>query len=430
VVSKVEIVNDRDQVENILQDPIYIGSTFIPPSIEAANRFYIKDAKLYFSERRVKRINISFQQFNANPISIKHLYFSPDPTRSQSTPYANQTRFNPDAPTVTANLQYPSIPWSNITYNVSDLVPNINQPNLFKSEVFNTKSIDVTLSRQIPNATGTCIKVRGLDGIYYRITGNFYDNFNSEIKQFTRYSTLNNQNLSQYISSAAVSSTENVSRPYLWIDGTNSDIQDIIDWFGNSTQATSVQKYQKFNLDPTFPAQRETINTSDTKLDSRRFPIQLVRQYEMLNGQRRSIGIRDINVGYEKFNDRSEMVSRRYDVSSEIEYMTISSEVDFSGTTSSTSAEAVKYYISLDDGLKWLPISSIENPFSNTPEVLAFNLNIDQNFKIPGVSYYSQPDIPNSIKSFLVKIELNKPTGSNITPIIYSYKVGVKVKQV
>ena len=148
-----------------------------------------------------------------------------------------------------------------------------------------------------------------------------------------------------------------------------------------------------------------------------------------LKAKRKSIGIRDITVGHESYSDKAIVVSRQYDTAADIEYLTLSAETGFSGNLSSAIAENIKYYISLDDGSKWIQISSIEDPFSSVPEVVAFNQNIDQNFRMPGVSYLSQPDIPASVRKFILKIEITKPTGENITPIIYSYKVGVKVKQ-
>jgi hypothetical protein len=36
--------------------------------------------------------------------------------------------------------------------------------------------------------------------------------------------------------------------------------------------------------------------------------------------------------------------------------------------------------------------------------------------------------VPENPKSLIVKIDLEKPSGENISPILYSYKVGVKVR--
>ena len=444
IVHKIEVIDDLDQVENILLKPIFISSTFIPSSIDSVKNTYHKEAKITFSERKVKKINILFEQLNHSDIKIKHVFFRPDPVLAANTPYANQQRFSPEEPTVVPSMAYPSVPWSNITYNVSELIPQINQPNLFKAEVYNTKSMDVSLSRNIPSRTGFVIKVKGLDGSFYRITSRFFENFNGESLKLDGYSSINDNNYREYISSSNVISNGGYLDPYLSsinssdLSGTpsssvtqlNNELNAIVNWF-NSTNSdgTKQQKYQKLKLDPTFNAVKEEADSFDRKADTKRYRVQLIREFEILNAQRRNISLRDISVGYETYLDSAEIISRRFDVPSDIEYITMSAESDFSGKSKATTSEHIKYYISVDNGNKWIPISSIEDPFTSVPEVIAFNLNIDRNFKIPGVSYYNQPDIPSSIKSFLVKIELTRPTGTNITPVVYSYKVGAKVKQ-
>lgn len=444
IVKKIEIVNDSDQIENILPRQIYISSTFIPSSTDSPKDFFYREAKINFSERKVKRINIYFEQVQYSEIKLKHAYFKPDPTLSLNTPYANQQRFSPEEATITSSMSYRQIPWSSIVYNVSELIPQINQPNLFKSEVYNTKSIDVSLSRNIPVRTGFCVKVRGLDGSFYRITNRFFDDFNNETERLPGYSSITDKNYIEFVSKANVTSNGGYLDPYLSSINSSDlgpsastgatklseDIDAVVNWFNtNNSDDTSTKKFEKLKLDPTFPAVKEETNSFDTKVENKKFRLQLVREFEVLNAQRRNISLRDISVGYESYVDSAEIVSRKYDLPSEIEYMTMSSEIDFSGKFAGSSNEYVKYYISVDDGIKWIPISSIENPFSNIPEVIAFNVNIDKNFKIPGVSYFSQPDIPASVKGFLIKIELTRPVGENITPIIYSYKVGAKVRQ-
>jgi hypothetical protein len=122
------------------------------------------------------------------------------------------------------------------------------------------------------------------------------------------------------------------------------------------------------------------------------------------------------------------MTSRQFDLSSEVEYITLSAESSFTGTLNQSQEDLIKYYISVDN-LNWKRIASIEDPFYGIPEVIAFNQNIDQTFRLPGVEYLSQPQVPASVKSFKVKIEINRPSGQNISPMIYSYKVGTKVRQ-
>jgi hypothetical protein len=104
----------------------------------------------------------------------------------------------------------------------------------------------------------------------------------------------------------------------------------------------------------------------------------------------------------------------------------ISSEVDPQSITSGN----IKYYVSVDDGNNWIAISPIENPFSGIPEVLSFNENLFGSLKIPGVSYFNYPQVPKEVRKIRVKIDISKPSNSNHSPIIYSYKLSTKVEQI
>jgi hypothetical protein len=203
-----------------------------------------------------------------------------------------------------------------------------------------------------------------------------------------------------------------------------------VTWF-NTTNAdgTSANKYTKFGL-ITGTVKRVETNSKDTSIEKRSYKVNLIRQYEILEAQRKSIGLRDIAIGLETYADAGQIVSRRYDTPSEIEYLTLSSESSFSGPISADVNDYIQYSVSFDDGVNWVQISSIESPFRNTPEVLAINQNIEERFRLPGVSYLFPPKIPASVKNFILKIDIKKPSSKNVTPILYSYKVGVKVKQV
>jgi hypothetical protein len=241
-----------------------------------------------------------------------------------------------------------------------------------------------------------------------------------------------------YISDKPVVSTStDDSSPYI-TSTTSNDLKSLLtsieNWFNTSNaDGTAQQKHEKFGLSYS-PTTRLTVvtetNSSDTEEETRNYKINLIRQYEMIDAQRKSIGLRDISVGLETYAEAAQVVSRRYDVPSEIEYLTMSSESAFSGNINADINDYLEYSISFDDGSNWVKISSIESPFKGTPEVIAINQNIEERFRLPGVSYLFPPKIPNSVKSFIVKIDMKKPFSKNITPIVYSYKVGVKVKQV
>lgn len=445
IIKKIEVTDDKNETENIILQDIYISSSFIPSSLDRVKNFFYREAKISFKDRLVKNIKIYFEQFDNTDIKVKHVYFKPDPTLAVNTPYASQERFDPEHPSTIANQRYPERPWVNKNYDINQIIPSINQPNLFKSEVSNSNSIDVRLERNIPVRKGYVIELIGLDGKIYRITGRFFENFNNDTNDW--FNSINDNNYLEYVSPNPVKSDGSYFDPFLSTissvdlnpgldelgnsisvtsDATqiSQTLDDIVTWFGSNTT-----RYEKFKLNPSITAQKKEIDSSDLISDYKTFRIPLIREYEILEANRRSIGIRDIQIGLEQYVDAGEMISRQYDVSNNIDFITLSAETNFSGITDSSVSDLIKYYISVDSGSNWIEISSIENKFNNVPEVLAFNQNIEDKFKLPGVAYFNAPAVPEVIKSFLVKIEIKKPSGENITPIIYSYKVGLKVKQ-
>jgi hypothetical protein len=75
----------------------------------------------------------------------------------------------------------------------------------------------------------------------------------------------------------------------------------------------------------------------------------------------------------------------------------------------------------------------VQSGYSNTEakvdEVIAFNQAVPSGYKLPGVAYYSHPDVPLEVKSLMIKLKIKKNSSSNITPALYSYTLGVKVKK-
>jgi hypothetical protein len=448
IVSKIEVTNNRNEIENILPTPIYISSGFIPSSLDAAKSFYYREANIKFSERQVKSIKIYFEQENYTDTKIKHVYFRPVSTGSQSNPinvnpYYNQTRFDPEQPLLSSEFGYPAIPWQEKIYNKSQIVPLFNQPNLFKAEVSNTVNMALTLKRNIPVKSGWAIRAIGTNGQTYYLTNLFREKFDYEASATPRYglfgySGIDATTASGYFTVNAPSGSNGISDAWISDALDPSSINDavtiknqIVAWFNTTSQgATKEQKYAKFGLNPTIGVTAFETSTTQTKVQTKTYTVPLQRQYDILDAQRKSISIRDISVGYEEYADTAEIVSRPFEFNSSIEYVTISSESSMSGSSSSiTNYDFINYYISLDNST-WIQISPIENSTSSVGEVLAFNQNVDDTFKIPGIEYFSAPSIPEDPRSMSVKIVLNKPSSENITPIVYSYKVGVKVKQI
>jgi len=157
----------------------------------------------------------------------------------------------------------------------------------------------------------------------------------------------------------------------------------------------------------------------------------LKRNFEYLKADRAAIGIRDIFVGYESYADVCEIVSKPYKIYGKLELLSLQVEdhspveVDSSGEIIGTSR--IDYYISVDNGSKWIQISPMEKNFAGIPEVLAFNQNLTTTTNLSQIAYFNSPEVPQEINSVVFKAVMKKDRVVNSTPIIYSYKIGMKV---
>lgn len=458
-IEKIEVKNNLNEVENVLIEPINISSGLIPSSLDSAKRFFYKEANIKFTERKVKSIKVFFKQLNHNETKIQHVFFEPVKSRTrtgglvvpeniESNPFFNQNRFNPNDPTVAPSLGYPNISWSLKIWNKAQIMPSYNQPNLFKSETNNSVDFTINLKRDIPVKSGWSVRATGADGKIYYLTNLFSQRFDYDSAATPNYfltglsgitNTGTNPTYTGYITEAKPNG--NLGGFDGWIGNTTTVINGvtvnesqanaaaIVAWFNATTQGfTKQQKYDLFRL-RLDSITAEFINTDQTKVQSKSYTVPLERKYDFIDGQRKSISLRDITVGYEEFSNKAQIVSKQFDFSSPIEYLTLSAETGLSGELPpNVNSEYIKYYISLDAGSSWIRVSAIENPLSEVGEVLAFNQNVDNTFKIPGVEYYNAPTVPENPKSLIVKIDIEKPSGENISPILYSYKVGVKVR--
>ena len=438
IVRKIEVTDNNNVTTEVLNGKeIYISSSLIPNSLDKSTNFYYREANVKFEQKMVKSIKIYLEQQDYTDTKIQHLYFKPVGNSTVKNPYMNQNRFDPMSPSVAAtDLTYQDIGWdqSRIVFNKRQFIPPIEQPNLFKSEVSNTVGpVEVSLSRQIPVKSGSTVRVKLINGSYAYITGRFFENFDSD--KLNNYASISSTNsdyaVTQYITSQSPISTGGYTNPFIsQLSDSEPILNSIVTWFNTTTtDGTKEAKYEKLGLDTSYAAEKVNVRSSDLSTQNKRYLVSLLRQYEILDAQRRSISIRDISVGLEEYAPKCQMISRRFDFPSDIEYLTMSVDSSFSGEISASTSDYIKYFISIDNGSKWIQLSAIEDEFKGIPEVVSFNQNIDEKFRLPGVEYFNAPAIPSSVKNILVKIEMTKPNGQNVTPIVYSYKVGVKVKQ-
>jgi hypothetical protein len=249
-------------------------------------------------------------------------------------------------------------------------------------------------------ATITCQAAHGL-----AVNDYVYVNTSSDLDIFTRgkykVSAINGLSFSVTISSGTIASTQLANS--FFIKMTN---------FPTSTNLTRVT----------------SLDTADSQKNKDLF---LRRNFEYLKADRAAIGIRDIFLGYESYSDVCEIISKPYKIYGKLELLSLQVEdhtpveVDSSGEIIGRSR--IDYYISVDNGSKWIQISPMEKNFSGIPEVLAFNQNLSTTTSLSQIAYFNSPEVPQEINSVVFKAVMKKDRVVNSTPIIYSYKIGMKV---
>lgn len=160
---------------------------------------------------------------------------------------------------------------------------------------------------------------------------------------------------------------------------------------------------------------------------STRYNIPIVLEKEILNAKRMSIGLRDVSLSYDEYAPVAQIVSRPFNFDLPVESVILNIEADQESFTQSSSL--INAYVSVDNCQNWLRISPIQSGYVDGDEVLAFNQNVPSGYKLPGVTYYSYPDVPKEIKTVHFKMEILKNQTTNKTPVIYSYTLGAKVKK-
>jgi hypothetical protein len=157
----------------------------------------------------------------------------------------------------------------------------------------------------------------------------------------------------------------------------------------------------------------------------------LAREFEYLKAKRASIGIRDVFIGLESYFEVAEIVSKPYSIYGNLELLSLQVEdyqpIEKNSDGEITGESSIRYYVSVDGGLKWIEISPQEKGFIGKPEVLAFNQNLSDVATLPQIAYFNSPDVPENITSVIFKAVMRKNRNLTSTPILYSYKIGMKV---
>ena len=490
-----------NKIEEIITNPIVIGSTIVPSGVQNSSFYFHKKASIKFSQRNLTRATITFVQENPTDITIKHAYWTVSRVvgqfdfananddiefgRSRTNPvpsgvWTQGARFNP-ALIVTRN-QLSNVTGLDSAKNA--LMPTITNPELVNS----SSSTKLVKFSGDTNLTYDYYVMKVLDK-----KKNKYVYIDSLVplnaEEFTYEKTLKPQDKTIFVNwwpaSVSIKGYEKLNAsgsevPKKFYTGTYGDPNDpkwealmlpyasdpnyvppsgteeipdsVFDWWKLKFRLNGTEKLTSY-IGTSSPAYYlgELYNLSSSDIVSEKvqrtvpvkanYNVSLVKNFEILtNGQsyngknldvkRWSIGIRDISIDSEIYQNSSELISKPFNFPYPIEYLMLYSDysipIEYKNNLEND-IEPISYYISVDDSTTWLPISPVENPFnSEVPEIYAFNQNISSELRLPGVAYL---DSKNAINSVRVRIVFKKPYNTNGTPLVNYYQLAAKVKR-
>jgi hypothetical protein len=450
-ITSIRAVSNSDVVTELLNGSIYIGTSMIPTSSYMVDHYYYNRAQIKFPEIRALRFEIDMEQSEYKDIDILHSYWKTNYQKSTTnkSPFYSMERFNPK------NLD-PDI-YESVEYDISKLIPDTSMPNKIKDITQAATNLPVKVKRKeiVLRGKVVTLSVTELRKIsdswvayppktYYYLSYDDKQPFESmgtedSLTYTDDYTEVFKQDNGKYFSDTdALINEVNLVSDFLSIVA-EADYFPTISSFDEeeltaeelAVRITDLQTTTAvFELDEStthlinlYPLTEDKSYTLPAQTKNYSVPLKLSK--EVYQAKRKTIGIRDIEISYEKYASRAEMVSAPFNFYTQIESLML--DVDSSISNNLSNDLDVRFYVSLND-INWIEISPIQLSSNGTAEVLVFNKNLPINYQLPGVAYLNYPEVPQDIKSVRVKIEMYKSKNANLTPVIYSYKLIAKVK--
>ena len=514
-VTKVEVETvDSSQlsIENVLNSPIYIGSSVVPSDVSNIESYFFKNAVVKFSERRVKRITIYFEQATSAPTTIKHVYWKVSNVRqnysftlaesvklirnnlplNQGTTsnrfvWSQNSRFNP-------NLILTDPLVSNITgidNSINELVSPISNPVYTKISTLSSKNVSISGKKDVNFDYYVMKALDRRTGNYVYINSPEENGFGIGLKSISPEALINElrakpegatpykdwwpatlklsgdaavgDNTIRFISETDINDPkyDTVLKPYATTPNYSPATplsyygitEEIYQWWRLKHRLTGVEKLNKTDP-PATPSYflGGNYNLSNSQIIAEKmqmtlkpdliFSVALNKSYEILkdgeiyNNQRLqvkrwSMGIRDISIENEIYQNAAEIISKPFNFPYPVEYLMLYSDyslpLNMKEDIFEDNTTPIAYYISVNDGVTWLRISPVEDPFNQSiPEIYAFNQKASTDTRVPGVAYVQTDGNINSVR---VKIELRRPSTTNGTPLVNYYQLAARVKR-
>lgn len=414
-VSSVKVFSEDGSSEEILHEPMFIGSSMAPFNLQNANNYHYNNAIVRFSERILSEVQITFVQRTPKDIDLQHVYWVPDyqtENNDDESPFYGLERFNPE--------RLPFDTYEEVDFDYASLVPSYANPRIYKVQAGARKSVGV--------------KVRKKPVTYqkYVIALPMKVNFGSGKRNhyFDGWTEGGNFSFSSELKLGPNFEGENV-RYFDTEDAAAEDLQSIKDWIEDNGSDNGDGTYDFIAGSDNFTVDLDEIDVrfeQKTFTESERyFSVPLRLEKEIYKAKRMALGIRDISVYYESYNTEFEIVSKPYVYNFPIDSLMLSVDSNVDNTFSTDIN--LYYYISVDNGESWIRINPIQLDNQGIPEVISFNNNVPSDFELPGVMYMNYPDVPQAVDNVLVKITGTRLRGTNFTPEIKSYELIAKVKK-
>ena len=491
-VKQIKVFKEDGTSEDILSKTIFIGSSFAPLTIESAQNYFYNKATVKFSERKILKVEVIFEQDSIQDIDIKHVYWKPSYPEDEETesPFYGLSRFNPD--TLSRDI------YEEVTYNRNIIIPALHKPNEFKTNTQISRSIKVTLKKKpvVYNAYIITFDINGEKNYFFNWTTNLNDPSRSmqwtadlrfepdpndpearPPKYFQLESDANQdyQSVVSFINNAktAISTTGTVSSvagagPWTatitgmtdvnllevgaYITATNGTGK----LFGGAPDSVKVSqiisstsiKYTVTGGTPPIPgtvtgifrtnflqAEGEDVNINNpaveyiTSTTSGKTSEPIVP----LTAETEMYTAKRLAIGIRDISVSYETYADQAEIVStpyvfDAPVEAIMLSAETSIDNSFSDKVNINYYISAD-GSNWIKISPVQLDNQGIAEVLVFNKNVSESYQIPGVAYLNSPKVPSIVSKIYVKIEMIKNKNTNITPLIYSYELIAKVKK-
>jgi hypothetical protein len=403
-ISKVLVFDTEGIAVDILDSPVYIGSTPLSYSYEEFSNYYHNYATIYFEEMITSRIDVVFEQDSVENIVAKHMYWKPEYTgdNTENSPFFGLERFSP------------SILSNEVIYNKSILIPSVGSIETAKTFV-TTINLPVSILPIMDKSTKYYIKLTGeKDGGKKEF---FFSSNSSEKALDKGWLGFETQDFDSSINS--------VINFYTNQESAQSQLESIIDNFNDKFENEWIigPPELQYIIDKDSLVVDEFNNLAQESPTVINVP--LSNKFEIRDAKRRSVALRSLEVFHEKYANEAEIVSKVFQYDKPVESLMLS--LNYKNNKEFSNGSNISAFVSLGDNNQWVSISPVEFSFLGIPEVLSLNQNISSNYRIAGVSYLNHPAIPEQVQDIRLRLRITKDPNINYTPEIYSYLLMAKV---